>query len=137
MNQNRLFRVLVTCNWFLQLLLYLLPLSSWYADPMIEKLMALDGYGAIANWTNPIIAHVPIVGFLVASIGLLFFSNWARYLYLALWLCGWFATLLFGFRVSAPTQGFIGMAIGTIDGMVLYLSFLSALRASFKSNADS
>lgn len=30
-----------------------------------------------------------------------------------------------------PAQGFIGMAIGTIDGMVLYLASLSALRLEF------
>lgn len=132
MNQNGLFRGLVVGNWVLQLLLYALPISSWYADPLIEKLMALDGYGAIFRWGNTVVYQVPLWGFFVASAGMLFFKNWARYLYLVLWLYGWIATLLFGFRVSVPAQGFIGMAIGTIDGMVLYLAFLSALRLEFR-----
>lgn len=136
MNQSQIFKALIVGNWVLQLLLYVLPISSWYADPMIEKLMALDGYGAIFHWENPIIYQIPLWGFLVASAGMLFFKNWARYLYLVLWLYGWIATLLFGFRVSVPPQGFIGMAIGTIDGMVLYLAFLSVLRLEFRRAAE-
>ena len=136
MNQSHLFKVLVVSTWLLQFLLYVLPISSWYADPMLDKLMALDGYGAILNWGNPIIYQIPLWGFLVASVGMLFFKNWARYLYLALWFYGWIATLLFGFRVSMPAQGFIGMTIGTIDGMVLYLAFLSTLRFEFRRTPD-
>src|ERR1039457_2966580 len=127
MNQDRLFKTLVISNWLLQLLLYVIPISSWYSDPRIGKMMVLDGYDAIFVWGNPIIYVIPLLGFLIASIGMLYFQSWARYLYLALWLYGWITTLLFGVRVSIPAQGFIGMAIGTIDGMVLYLVFLSAL----------
>lgn len=137
MSQNYLFKVLVVSNWLMQLLLYVLPISSWYAtDPMLEKLMALDGYGAILSWGNPVIYQIPLWGFLIASVGMVFFQNWARYLYLALWVYGWIATLLFGFRVSIPAQGFIGMAIGTIDGMLLYLAFLSALSLEFRRTPD-
>jgi hypothetical protein len=136
MSQIRLFQTLLISNWMLQLLLFVLPISSWYADPMIEKLMALDGYGAILNWENPILYQLPLWGFFIASVGMLFFNNWARYLYLALWVYGWIATLLFGFRVSVPAQGFIGMAIGTIDGMVLYVAFLSALNLEFRRHPN-
>lgn len=137
MSQSRLFQTLVISNWLLQLLLYVLPISSWYAaDPMLEKLMALDGYGATLGWGNPVIYQIPLWGFLIASVGMLFFQNWARYLYLSLWVYGWIATLLFGFRVSIPAQGFIGMAIGTIDGMVLYLAFLSVLSLEFRRTTD-
>lgn len=136
MNQKHLFKVLVVSNWLLQFLLFVLPISSWYADPMIEKLMALDGYGAILNWGNPVLYQLPLWGFFIASVGMLFFKNWARYMYLALWAYGWFATMLFGFRVSVPAQGFIGMAIGTIDGALLYLVFLSSLNVEFRKRSN-
>ena len=136
MNQDRLFKTLVISNWLLQLLLYVIPISSWYSDPRIGKMMVLDGYDAIFVWGNPIIYVIPLLGFLIASIGMLYFQSWARYLYLALWLYGWITTLLFGVRVSIPAQGFIGMAIGTIDGMVLYLVFLSALSLKFRRKSD-
>ena len=132
MSQNRLFKVLVTSNWLLQLLMYVLPFSSWYSDPRIGKMMIIDGYDAMFAWGNPLIYQIPLWGFLIASIGMLYYQNWARYLYLALWLYGWIATLMFGVRVSLPAEGFIGMAIGTIDGMVLYLVFLSDLRLGFR-----
>lgn len=135
MNQIRLFQVLIIGNWLLQLLLHLLPVSSWYADPMIEKLMTLDGYGAVVNWDSAFLNQIPIFGFLMASVGMLFFRNWARYMYLIIWSYGWIATLLFGFRVSVPVQGFVGMTIGTIDGAILGLSFLSTLRHQFKNDS--
>lgn len=69
---------------------------------------------------------------MVASGGLICFMNWARYLYLILWLYGWFSVLLFGFRVVSPFQSFIGMAIGTMDGMLLYALFFSPLRLRFR-----
>ena len=131
MNQKYLFKALVVSNWLLQLLLNVLPIQSWYTAPMLDKLMALDGYDAVISWGNPLIYQIPLLGFLFASVGMLFFKNWGRYLYLLLLLYGWIATLLFGFRVSMPAQGFIGMAVGTIDGMMLYLAFLSPLRLEF------
>jgi len=131
MNQSYIFRILVAANLVLQLL-FMLPTSSWYADPLIEKSIILDGHGAILNWETPIISQISMFGSLAASIGMLFFKNWARYLYLILWFYGWIATLLFGLRVIVPALGFIGMTIGTIDGMVLYLAFLSELRLKFK-----
>jgi hypothetical protein len=82
MNQRRLFSALIVSNWVLQLLLYVFPFLSLYADPLIEKLMALDGYGAMIHSENPIIYQLPLGVFLVASVGMLFFKNWARYLYL-------------------------------------------------------
>jgi hypothetical protein len=137
MSHSQLFKVLIFVNWTLQLLMYVLPVFSWYSDPMIEKLMALDGYGAALRFTDSIFYKIPLWGFFVASVGMFFFKNWARYLYLIFWFYGWVATLLFGFRVSEPIQGFMGMAVGTIDGMVLYLVFLSVLRFEFKKASPS
>jgi len=139
MSQTRQFQLLLVCNWLLQMLLLLLPISYWYAaDPMVDKMMKIDGYRAILNWGNPIIYEIPLWGFLIASVGMFFFRNWARYLYLTLWLYVWVVTLFLGFRVSIPAQGFIGMTISTIDGMILYLAFFSALRFEFtKSNVKS
>ena len=133
MNEATTFKSLVITSWILQFTLYLFSGPLWQSDPMIEKLMRLDGYGAILLWDNHFIYQIPLWGFLVASIGMLQYKNWARYLYTTLWLYSWFATLLFGFRISPPAQGFIGMAIGSIDGALIYLIFASTLRMKFTS----
>lgn len=135
MEQDRLFKVLIAINWLLQLLLYLLPISSWYSNPMFGRLIVLDGYGAIFNLSNSILYQFPLWGFFIASIGMLFFWNWARYLYLMLWFYGWWATLIFGVRVALPVESFIGVPIATVDGIILYLAFASALRHKFKKTS--
>lgn len=132
MESGHQFKVLVVINWLLQLLLHLLPVPSLYSDPMVGRLTILDGYGALFNWTDPMFYQLPLWGFFVSSLGMIFFKNWARYLYLVLWFYGWGATLLFGVRVILPLEGFIGMAIGTGDGAILYMAFFSSLRDGFK-----
>jgi hypothetical protein len=131
MNQIHLFRILVVFSWTLQLFIYVLPITSWYSDPAIKKLMAIDGYGAIFLPESQFLYQAPLWGFLIASLGMLSFKSWARYLFLALWLHSVIATLFYGFRVSEPVQIFIGLLISTADGMIIYLAFLSALRIEF------
>ena len=131
MNLHRIFQVLIVVAWLLQLLSYLLPISSWYADPTFGKLMAYDGYGSLISSNVPLLNTLPLWAFLFATVGLFFFQNWGRYLYLALWVYGWLSTLLFGIRLALPAQGFLSMALGTLDGAILALVFLSPLRAAF------
>lgn len=131
MTLQRIFQILIGVAWLLQLLNYLLPIPSWYADPTFAKLMAYDGYGSFFRFNVPLLNTFPLWAFLFATVGLFFFQNWGRYLYLALWLYDWLSTLLFGIRLALPAQGFLGMALGTLDGAILALIFLSPLRAAF------
>lgn len=133
MKTTRIFQTLIVAAWLLQLLAYLLPIPSWYSDSKFAKVAAYDGYGSFLSFDIPLVATAPLWGFLLATIGLFFFQNWGRYLYLALWLYGWTTTLLFGVRVALPAQGFLSMALGTLDGAILALAFLSPLRAAFSA----
>jgi len=136
MKLQRIFQLLVVIAWLLQLLLYVLPIPSWYANPYFSKIMAVDGYGSALSLDVPLLNVLPLWGFFLATVGLFFFQNWGRYLYLALWIYGWCSTLLLGVRVALPAQGFLGMALGTIDGAILALIFLSPLRAAFSTVAS-
>ena len=131
MTLRRIFQILVVASWLLQLLGYILPIASWYSDPTFSKLMAFDGYGSLLSIDVPFLYALPLWSFLIATIGLFFFHNWGRYLFLALWVYGWCSTLVFGVRLILPIQGFLSMAGGTIDGAILALVFLSPLRAAF------
>lgn len=133
MSKIRFFQMLVVVVWLLQLLLNTLAFLAWYVDPILGKLIALDGYDAIVDSRNSIFYDFPLWAFLFASVGMFFFQNWGRYLYIVLWLYAWVVTLLFGVRVTLPVESFIGMAIGTLDGMILYLAFLSELRLEFRT----
>lgn len=134
MKNANTFRILVGLNWLLQFLLYVTPFSSWYADPAIEKLISIDGYGAIFHAENDLFYQAPLWGFFIASIGMLLFKNWARYFFIFLWLYGMITTIFYGFRVSEPTELFILNLVYTIDGMIIYLAFRSDLRIRFIRN---
>jgi hypothetical protein len=131
MKLHRIFQILIVVAWFLQLLSYFLPIPSWYVDPTFNKLMAYDGYGSVLSLDVPFLYSFPLWGFLIATVGMFFFQNWGRYLYLALWGYGWCSTLLFGIRLALPAQGFLSIALATLDGAILALVFLSPLRAAF------
>lgn len=131
MKLPRTFQTLIAAAWLLQLFNCVLPIQSWYADPVSSRIMSVDGYGSTLSLGIPFLNVFPLWAFLFATVGMFFFKNWGRYLYLALWTYGWCSTLLFGIRVILPLQGFLGMALGTLDGAILALAFLSPLRAAF------
>jgi hypothetical protein len=131
MGTIRQFQFIVALNWILQLLSYILPIPLWYSDLNISNLLRCDGYGAIMVFSISALYMLPLWGFLFASLGMLFFQNWGRYLYLTIWVYGWLSTLFFGLRIALPAQGFINMAIGTLDGAIIALAFLSPVRNAF------
>lgn len=137
MRHHRVFQMLVIIAWLIQLTMYLLPIPLWYSDPLFQKFLSYDGYGSLVSLDWAPLHILPLWGFLVAAIGMVFFQNWARYLYLALWAYGWCSTLVFGLRMILPAEGFLGMALGTLDGAILGLAFLSPLRAGFLTHDSS
>ena len=131
-NQHRLLQAIVVVSWGLQLFSYCLSYVQATSDPSVAKLFDYDGYNAIINSNLANFYYLPLGLSLIASVGLFFLQNWARFLFLILWLYGWIATLLFGVRISLPIAGFIGMTITTLDGIILALIFLTPMADSFK-----
>ena len=131
-NQHRLLQAIVVVSWGLQLFSYCLSYVQATSDPAVAKLFDYDGYNAIINSNLANFYYLPLGLSLIASVGLFFLQNWARFLFLILWLYGWIATLLFGVRISLPITGFIGMTITTLDGIILALIFLTPMADSFK-----
>ena len=143
MSHVRLFQVFVIINWLLYLGLFFLPIGWLSGDPRIVELLSLDGSYSSLAYSNfrlyvPLpggfLFALPLWGFLFASIGLIFFQNWGRYLYLALWLGMGIGILFFGIRVSHPVQGLITFLVGALDGAILAIAFLSPLGACFEAS---
>lgn len=133
--QHRVFQALVCIGCILQLFLFFVPATFWCSSPNFERLLSADGYGAVVSLTDELSGTLSVLtffGFFIASIGLFFLRKWGRWLFVVLWIYGWVSSLLFGIRVSLPIQGFFGMALGTIDGAVLALAFISPIRDRFE-----
>lgn len=138
MAKLRIFQVMVIGAFCLQLILVFVPSAFMGDDFLTHKIMGFDGYGAVVEidyGLARILSIFVLILFGISSFGMLFFQNWARYLYLLLWVYCWVSTMLFGIRVVHPVYGFLGMALGTLDGGIIVLVFISSLRNFFKSKA--
>jgi hypothetical protein len=110
-------------------MLHLLPVVFSSTDPAIERLLRFDGYHAIV-YSNALFV-IPIWLNVFAFVGLFFLQNWGRYLYL-LAVASYAATsLIFGYRIDAPIESFLGQIASTLDGVILAIVFISPLKTQF------
>jgi hypothetical protein len=131
MNHALVFRSIVFTSALLEVASYLLPYGSFESDSAALNLLRLDGYAAIATFNNPLPTIGVRVLWLIASIGLLHFDNWARYLYVVLTAWALLAAALYGIRVTAPLEAVFDLAVTLLDGMIIALAFLSPLKERF------
>lgn len=100
-------------------------------DSSILSLIQYDGFHSKISLDSPVLSYFLLfIGFIM-SIGLFFLKRWGRYLFIALWLYGLISSLLFGIRVSLPSDGFIGTILTTIDGVILAIILITPLSAQF------
>ncbi len=111
---------------------FLLPYWPGYMTDTKRQLMDYSGYGAILPVEHPLYYGGWFALWTIATLGVMFFQNWARHLYLALSLLGPALAPFSGFIVQPPLDGlFTGVNV-LLDGAVLALAYLSPLAGSFK-----
>ena len=130
----RSFRVLVLASWLLLLVSYVLPEYLVPNDPGLARLAQYDGYGAILR--GNIFFVLPLWLTLFASVGLVFFQNWGRYLYAAGVAYSLATILLCGYRVSSPLDSLMGFVGALLEGTILTLCFLVPFKANFSQPAN-
>jgi hypothetical protein len=131
MNQVRLFRSIVLTSTVLYVVACLLPYDSFESNYAAVNLLRLDGYAARFNPGSWMFTGGILMLWLIASIGLLHFDSWARYLYLGLTAWALIAAGLYGIRVTSALGAVLDLAINLLDGAILALAFLSPLKGRF------
>jgi len=122
---------LVIASAALGIILWVLPHFTFLTNKEFSFLYGSNGAGAISfNFASTIRAYLP-GAFLAASIGLLFFATWSRWLFLACYTIGAIATTLGGFITSSPVDQFFYLLVTLVDGAILGLVFLSPLSKKF------
>jgi hypothetical protein len=129
------FRAMVLANLIACLVVTIVPDSVW-SDLRWSGLLKYDGYGARLVLDHPIYLSLPIIADVIAAVGLAFFQNWGRYLFLALWISGLFSSLVFGVRVTPPATVFLSILQVTLTGGILAIVFISPLRQAFAQEAS-
>jgi hypothetical protein len=99
--------------------------------PEVADLLSANGADALFyEIAFGIRKYLPAV-FIVAAIGLFFFTWWGRWLFAACYAVGLFVTIIGGFTVSPALDSAIFLLVTLIDGAILGLAFLSPLSEHF------
>ena len=132
MNNVRIFQLLVISSTVFYIVWFFLPYLSGYLSDDESRLAEYSGYGAILPVHHVLYHSVWFGLWLISALGLFFFENWARHLYLALSLLSLVAAMFSGFVVHAPVDALFLNAIILLDGAILAIAYLTPLAASFK-----
>ena len=133
MKNIRLFQVFVVLTSAAYVVWFFLPYWSSYLPDQEQRLADHNGYGA------DIPTHFLIYGtwfclWLIAALGLFFFQNWARHLFLALSLVGLAMAPFSGFVVQPPIDALFSTINLLLDGAILAMAYLSPLSVCFLTN---
>lgn len=128
-----IFQALVLVSLALQIIGYIFSPIESQTDPLLVKFLRLDGYGALLQTNSVFLYYSPLIVGVLMSIGLLFFQNWGRILFLGLLIYGCISALLLGIRVATPLQVFVSQLLTLMDGAIFALVFWSDLSERFKS----
>ena len=100
-----------------------------------SQLLGMSGLGGSAFVMHPAFYLSFGAAKLIATIGLVFFLPWGRWLLVVIALAG-LATLPFsGFRVGTPLDGLIGSLLTLSDGAILALAFSPPLAQAMRGDA--
>jgi hypothetical protein len=135
---DKTFKKIVIASILLHTFLWFSPYFSylWIEDSTIEMLVSVGGYGAVLPYdeysTFFIIYDVVIyVGFVLSSIGMLFFKRIARVIFTALIMISTAVSLASGMVVATEGVEFLASISCMLDGAILALAYLSPLSKKF------
>lgn len=132
---RQVFRWLVIVSTLAYLLLFFMPAIPLQLSRDVASLRAQSGYGAaFPSW--PWFPWLFLLVWLIASVGLFFFQNWARGLFAALYVLVLVLRLTQGTIVHLPIEGLLSELVSLADGAILALAFTEPIASYFRQRAD-
>ncbi|MFA4829044.1 MAG: hypothetical protein WC855_05565 [Thermodesulfovibrionales bacterium] len=130
---NKIFRLII----LISIGSYVLLLFAPYNIPAIYdqstlNLLEWSGYGANEILLNYGFWAVMVL-YLISALGLWFFINEARFLYLAVIVFDLLSTPFGGLWVQSGIDGMLSYISTLLDGIILYMAFMSPVSQQFKS----
>lgn len=111
-------------NWYM-------PESLW-RDQSYSELLRFDGYGARLVFVSSVHDYLLPAANTIALMGMFYFRNWGRVLFLATCLVSVALDLVLGLRVVPPLSKFLDSLVSMIDGLLVYAACFSPLASSFR-----
>ena len=124
------FRAVVIISLFSYMVWYFYPFLGGQNSEMIS-LARYRGYGAIFN--PPLFLHWMIFSlWVIASLGLLFFQKWAKFLYVVLVVYSYATTPFYGLSIDSAAGAFFRDIVIFLDGIIIISIFRDPLRKHFE-----
>lgn len=120
----------------LELVWYFFPWGMFYDNNVINAMIWL-GYGSIFEIDKLIvISKLVFILNIISYMGMFFYFNWAKYLFLFMNFILFVNAFVFGFSISSPVESAVGFALTLTSGFIFGLVFFSPLNIKFKSKHD-
>jgi len=137
MKHIRTFQIFVVVSTLSYIVWFYFPyISERLANPLyleIERgVRQYAGLGALLPVHHPLYSGTWFGLWLVASLGLFFFQNWARHLFLTLYVLCIVLVPFSGFSGQGALESFLGELTTVLDGAILAMAYLSPLADGFK-----
>lgn len=131
LNLVKLFQVLIIISTLNYVILFFLPYFPEFFSPEIQRVLAYNGYGAV------IPSHLFIYGtvfllWILSAIGIFFFQNYGRILFLFMYILSILMIPFFGVTVSTPIESFMFSIGDILDIAIIALAYFSPLSGYFK-----
>lgn len=128
MDSTRIFRILVIAATTCYVVWFLLPF--WASDIELQ-VISYSGHGALLPVRNPLYYGSWFVLSIIAAVGMVYFCNWARHLYLGLSILGPVLAPFSGYLIQPPMDTLFSSANLILDGVVLGVAYLSPISKRF------
>jgi hypothetical protein len=132
MTRVRSFQLLVSVSALSYLVWLVLPHTSRTFSPEVERILSVAGYGGQPWVMDPRFYLSLGLAKLVASVGLLLFLAWGRWVFAAVTAISLAIVPFSGIAVGAPLDNLVGYFATLLDGGILTLAFLSPLSEAMR-----
>jgi len=129
---KKLFQYIVITSLLLQVVLsFIFYASEYMYDEKELQLLSYHGANGFLN-TAGVIPYIVFFGYIISSIGLLYFKKWALNLFLGITVIS--ALPIWGIMVILPIENTLGYLLSLADGAIFAIAYLTSVSDDFKKN---
>ena len=125
MTRIRTFQLLVAASVLLYVYWLVLPHVARTLSPEVQQILSYEGFGGQPWAADPGFYLSLGVAKILASLALVLFLSWGRWLFVALTAIGLAFVPFSGLSVGAPLDNLVGYLAALVDGAILALAFSS------------
>ena len=132
MTRVRTFQLLVVASVLAYGLWMALPQIPRALSPEVQQMLSTSGYGGQAWVMDPRYYFSVALAKVLASVGLVLFLSWGRWLFLGVAAVAIASVPFSGVSVGAPMDNAVGYVATLLDGAILALAFSSPLSEAMR-----